>query len=133
MICDQTSPTIWVPAGMVMVSETMYVPASKNMILQPANWARMFLIAAVSSVFPSPCKHISFSASVCYEISLYLSTLRPNADEVTGSVASILRVRLADDTASAIEQDAGPVDRGNVILDEVRPLVGAMEGVALSP
>jgi hypothetical protein len=35
-ITVQASPTIWVPAGMVIVEVTTYVPASKKMILHPA-------------------------------------------------------------------------------------------------
>ena len=35
-IADQASPTIIVPAGMVNVDVTTYVPASKKMIAQPA-------------------------------------------------------------------------------------------------
>lgn len=36
IMTDQASPTICVPAGIVMVEETRYVPWSKNMILHPA-------------------------------------------------------------------------------------------------
>lgn len=59
--------------------------------------------------------------------------MRPDADEVAGSVSGVLRVGLADDAASAIEQDTGLLDGANVALSESWGLTGAMVHIALSP
>ena len=77
----QASPTICVPAGIVIVFDTTYTPASKKMILQPEycpqqgivslfpihemRTARTLLstawMAAVSSVCPSPFAPCDFT------------------------------------------------------------------------
>ena len=63
----------------------------------------------------------------------HLSTVRPDADEVAGSVSGVLRVGFADDAASAIEQDTGLGDGGNVALSEGGGTARAVVDVTLGP
>lgn len=53
--CDQVSPTILAPEGMVIVDVRIYVPASTKRIL-PKLAYRAAWKAAVSSVEPSPAQ-----------------------------------------------------------------------------
>lgn len=65
--------------------------------------------------------------------SVTLATLGLDADELAGSVGSILRMSLSKDFALSIKQHGRLVEPRNIALGETAGRVGASVGIALTP
>lgn len=66
-------------------------------------------------------------------LTVTLSTLGTNADEIAGGVVGILGVAAANNFAASVKEVRSLVDCGDVSLNELRGAVGALEDVALGP
>lgn len=119
---DHTSPTIWAPAGIVIVLVTTYVPWSKKMIFRPEYCDRSKLAIA-------PCKvrmdahfiqnPLNRGRIVCFTVAL--RSQRTHADELINGEILILRVRPSKDAALAIKEALRFLRRRLMILDELSP------------
>lgn len=130
---DQASPTICVPAGMVIVSVTWYTPASKNMILQPAYWAKPWFRERTQFTYSTyPVKNRPDGSSVI-RLAVALCSLTLDADNLVWGVVGILRVAFPENLPFAVEENRWFACRHNITLSPSILASGSVVDVTLNP
>lgn len=116
---------------MVMVDVTMYVPASKKIILEPANYTTLVRAHRDENLPHLTKDRLDRIRVVSFSVSH--RSFIPHTDELANMVVCVLRMGSPEYLASFVEQFGGLNRRWYIVLGENTGGISSREDVSLNP